>query len=113
MVVNVEQLTSDEELRDRRLRHDYLQSDEYPLATLRTTGVEGLPDEVVDGRAEEVELSGELTVKDVTVPVTVPATVTLEGDELRIDAATLERIRATGKGWQSRINAVLAREFGK
>ena len=32
---------------------------------------------------------------------------------LRIDAATLERIRATGKGWQSRINAVLAREFGK
>lgn len=32
---------------------------------------------------------------------------------LRIDAPTLERIRATGKGWQSRINDVLAREFGK
>lgn len=86
IVVNVEQLTSDEELRDRRLRHDYLQSDEHPLATLRTTAVEGLPDEVVDGRAEEVELSGELTVKEATVPVTVPATVILDGDELRIDA---------------------------
>lgn len=32
---------------------------------------------------------------------------------LRIDSVTLERIRATGKGWQTRINAVLAREFGE
>ncbi len=32
---------------------------------------------------------------------------------LRIDAATLDRIRATGKGWQTRINALLVREFGK
>lgn len=30
---------------------------------------------------------------------------------LRIDAATLERIRATGPGWQTRINDALAKAF--
>ena len=98
VVVNVEQLTSDEALRDRRLRHDYLQSDEYPLATLHTTSIDGLPDEVVEGRAEEVELSGELTVRETTVPVTVPATVTLDGDELRIDAQTTVLLSDLGIG---------------
>lgn len=31
---------------------------------------------------------------------------------LRIDSATLERIRATGPGWQSRINEALGKAFG-
>lgn len=32
---------------------------------------------------------------------------------LRVESTTLARIRATGRGWQTRINDILTREFGK
>lgn len=86
IVVNVEQLTSDESLRDKRLRVDYLDSHEHPLARYRTTGIRGLPDRVEDGVDYDIELSGELTVKETTKPTEVSATVRREDGELHIDA---------------------------
>ena len=98
VVVNVEQLTSDQTLRDERLRTGYLESDRFPLATLHTTSIEGLPDEVADGEEYTVRLRGDLTVRDLTKPVTVGARVTLDGDELAITAHTTVLLSDYGVG---------------
>jgi len=86
IVVNVEQLTSDQSIRDNRLRHDYLQSTQYPLATLTTTSITGLPDRIEDGVTYDLELSGELTVRDITKPHTYAATAIRSGETMRISA---------------------------
>ncbi|OWY63492.1 hypothetical protein B7486_52835 [cyanobacterium TDX16] len=86
IVVNVQQLDSDHQLRDERLRHDFLESNEHPLVTFVPTAVEGIGDDLGDGSEHEVQVTGDLTVKDATHPVTLDATVVREGDELHIDA---------------------------
>jgi len=88
IVVNVQQLTSDQALRDQRLQHDFLESAVHPLAYFRTTAVDGLPAGVVEGTAYPLTLAGDLTVKDITAPTTLDATATLAGDELSIQATT-------------------------
>jgi polyisoprenoid-binding protein YceI/mono/diheme cytochrome c family protein len=87
IVVDVAQLDSDEELRDRRLRHDFLESGDYPLARFSPAEVTGLPTTVADGEAYEVEITGELTVKTTTAPVTLTGTASRSGGELRLAAA--------------------------
>ncbi len=69
VVVNVQQLTSDQSLRDERIRHEGLQSNDYPLATFRTTSITGMPDQIVDGTDYPIQLHGDLTVKTTTAPV--------------------------------------------
>ena len=86
IVVNVQQFTSDEELRDQRLQHDFLQSKDFPLATFDTTSIEGLPGTIEDGTAYEVTLTGDLTVKETTAPATLTGTVTRDGEELAVQA---------------------------
>ena len=44
IVINVEQFDSDSNLRDRRIRHDFLESTAFPLATFDATSIEGIPE---------------------------------------------------------------------
>ncbi len=43
IVINVEMFESDSALRDKRIRHDFLESTHYPFATFEATEVEGIP----------------------------------------------------------------------
>jgi polyisoprenoid-binding protein YceI/mono/diheme cytochrome c family protein len=86
IVINVEQLTSDESLRDERLRQDYLESDQHPLVTFATRDVQGIPDAIEDGTAYEVTLLGDLTIKETTREVEVTGTVTRDDGELHVVA---------------------------
>lgn len=86
IVVDVSQLTSDQELRDQRLQHDFLEAQDFPLATLDTTELGGLPDRIEPGVEYGIELTGDLTVKETTAPVTFIGTARLMGDELVLDA---------------------------
>ncbi len=88
IVVDVLQLTSDQSLRDNRIRHEFLQSEKYPLARFRATAIEGLPDDIVDGTPYRIGVQGDLTVKETTAPVQLDATVQRDGDELHITATT-------------------------
>jgi polyisoprenoid-binding protein YceI/mono/diheme cytochrome c family protein len=88
IVVDVSQLTSDQELRDQRLQHDFLEAQDFPLATLDTTAVDGLPDRIEPDVEYGIELTGDLTVKETTAPVTFTGTARLTGDELVLDATT-------------------------
>ena len=88
VVVDVKQLTSDEPLRDNRIRNEFLQSKEYPLATFETTAIDGMPDRIVDGNDYDVTVTGDLTIKDITHPATLDATARRDGNELMITAST-------------------------
>jgi len=50
IVVNVEMFASDSQLRDKRIRSDFLESTKYPFATLEPTLVEGLPATLTEGQ---------------------------------------------------------------
>jgi polyisoprenoid-binding protein YceI/mono/diheme cytochrome c family protein len=92
IVIDVAQLDSDEELRDRRLRHDFLESGDYPLARFVPATVTGLPDSVADGVDYDVDIAGELTVKTTTAPVVLTGTASRAGDELRLVASTTTKM---------------------
>jgi len=82
VVVNVEMFDSDSNLRDKRLRHDFLESNHWPFARFETTLIDGLDSDFVEGATYEVALTGNLTVKETTSEETFTGTVTVSADQL-------------------------------
>ncbi len=98
IVVNVQQLDSDEEMRDRRLRHDFLESGEYPLSRFTPAEIDGLPANIADGVNYDLTIPGELTVKETTRPATLTGTATVSDNEVRLQATTLVKMSDFGIG---------------
>ena len=69
IVINLEQLHSDNNLRDATIRKSYLASEANPLASFTTTSVTGLPASLAEGKTYHFTLNGNLTVKGITAPV--------------------------------------------
>ena len=82
VVVNVEMFDSDSALRDKRLRHDFLESTHWPFASFEPTEIRGLPDAYEEGASHDIEISGDLTVKETTRPVVFEGTVRADAEEL-------------------------------
>ena len=82
IVVNVEMFQSDSVLRDKRIRHDYLESSHWPFVRFRPTSIEGLDTEFADGTAYDIAITGELTVKETTRTETFTGTVVVTPDAL-------------------------------
>ncbi len=68
IVINVEELHSDNRLRDARIRKDFLSSHADPLVTFSTTKLTGLPAKLANGRWYSFQMVGNLTVKHTTAP---------------------------------------------
>jgi polyisoprenoid-binding protein YceI len=87
VAVNVEQLTSDNSLRDKALHHEYLDSHDFPEVRLRDATVEAPAGPVSDDGTEvPVTVRGQLTVKEVVRPVSFSGTASLDGDTLNARA---------------------------
>ena len=82
IVIDVSQLTSDEGRRDNFIRNNFLQSAQYPQATFKPTKIEGLPATVKPGDQLTLKVTGDLTVKHTTKPVTFDVTLTANQDKL-------------------------------
>ncbi len=87
IIVNVETLTSDSSLRDKRIRHDFLESSLYRFAEFTPEVVNGWPTEIADGEAYNITLTGDLTVKETTSTETFTGTASLTGDNLAVDVS--------------------------
>ncbi|HYI62140.1 MAG TPA: YceI family protein [Acidimicrobiales bacterium] len=88
IVIDLRQLRSDNSLRDRRLRADFLASDDHPLARFATTSVEDLPASLPESGEVSFTLAGDLTVKETTLPAEWDVTGHMVGDELTATATT-------------------------
>jgi polyisoprenoid-binding protein YceI len=88
IVIDVSQLTSDEGRRDNFIRNNFLQSAQYPQATFKPTKIEGLPASVKPGDQLTLKVTGDLTVKQTTKPVTFDVTLKADQDKLTGTATT-------------------------
>lgn len=87
IVVDLEQLHSDDSLRDTRLRSAYLESYSFPLATLRNAELTGAPTQIEQGTTYEMELTGDLEIKTTTLPSTWAVEARVEDGRLHATAS--------------------------
>jgi polyisoprenoid-binding protein YceI len=98
IVVNVEQLHSDNNLRDAKMRESSLESHTYPLSQLQVTKISGLPASIANGTTYTFTLSGQLTVHDRPAPVTFTGQATVDKGRLLANATTHVKLSTWGIG---------------
>jgi len=96
--VDVSQLVSDRNRRDEFLQDRSLASGQFPTARFVGTAITGMPDNPQRGEPVTFQLSGDLTVRDITLPVTWLVTATLGADMLSGTATTEVLMSAYGIG---------------
>ncbi|MCU1455242.1 MAG: YceI-like protein [Acidimicrobiales bacterium] len=92
VVANVEQFHSDNNLRDARLRQDFLKSHEFPLAHFTVTSIKGLPAALTDGQTYPLTMTGTATIKQTTAPLVWQATASLHNGKLTATATTTTKL---------------------
>lgn len=70
ILVNARTFTTDSVNRDRAIKNQILDTNDYEFLTFVPTSVSGWPQEAVVGYTFELEIVGDLTIKDVTLEVT-------------------------------------------
>jgi polyisoprenoid-binding protein YceI len=88
ITVDLSKLTSDESRRDNRIRTQWLESNKYPNAIFTSTDAQGLPESYTEGQDVSFKLTGDMTIRDVTKPVTFDVTGKLVGDTITGSATT-------------------------
>jgi polyisoprenoid-binding protein YceI len=82
--VNVQSLTSDQQMRDNRLQSMGLESSRFPKATFVLSSPVTLPANAVSGVAIDVSLSGALTIHGTTRTETIPVEARISGSEIDV-----------------------------
>jgi polyisoprenoid-binding protein YceI/mono/diheme cytochrome c family protein len=98
IVVNLEQLHSDNHLRDAQIRARYLESHRYPLVYLTVGDLHGLPHVLVEGRQYHFRLPSQVTLRRTPVPVVWDAKASLAGGRLTATATTKVKMSTLGIG---------------
>ena len=88
ILVNVRDLATDSEFRDRAIKNQILLTDEYEYVSFTPTDISGLPDTVNVGDSFDVQVTGDLTITDTTLPTTFTATVTAVSEDELMGTAT-------------------------
>lgn len=76
--INARTLATDQDMRNRTIRSQILQSaqDQYEYITFQPTALSGLPDSITIGTPVTFQITGDLTIRDITKSITFDATVT-------------------------------------
>jgi polyisoprenoid-binding protein YceI len=86
--VDISQFRSDSSRRDGAIRDRFLESGRYPIATFVPTEIAGLPETYAPGETLTFQVTGDLTIRETTLPVTFDVTAKLDGDTLSGTAET-------------------------
>jgi polyisoprenoid-binding protein YceI len=86
--VDISKFDSGNSRRDGTIRRSYLESSRYPMATFVPTSIEGLPATYSEGQEISLKITGDLTVRETTKPVTFDVTLKIEGNTLSGTATT-------------------------
>ena len=90
MRINARTLVTDNNFRNRALNNEILDTGDYEFITFVPTAVNGLPESAAVGDTVEFTIDGDLTIRDVTLPVTFAVTATpVSETELSGSAATV------------------------
>ena len=80
--VNLATFTSNQPLRDRWIRQNGPQFNQFPNAEFTATAIEDTPDTYSEGDEVQFKLVGDLTIREITQPVAFDVTAKLEGDTI-------------------------------
>ncbi len=80
--VDLRTLASDQARRDSRIRSQWLESDTYPYAVFTATEVVDFPAGAAFGQQASFKLNGEMTIREITRPMTFDVTATVDGNTL-------------------------------
>lgn len=87
--VNTRTLTTDNEFRNRAIKNRILLTDQYEYVSFQPIEITGLPTQVTLGQTFPFQITGNLTVRDITQQVTFDAQVTpISENEIQGQAAT-------------------------
>jgi polyisoprenoid-binding protein YceI len=81
-VINVRTIETDDEVRDRTIRTLILESnkDEFEFSTFTPTQVRGVPETIAVGDTLELQVTGDLTVRDVTSTTSFDMTIEIPSE---------------------------------
>jgi polyisoprenoid-binding protein YceI len=82
VTADLRELKSDEPNRDEKLADRWLVTNQFPQASFRATGIEKPSAGISEGQAVQFILTGDMTIREVTRPVTFQATAQLAGERL-------------------------------
>jgi len=88
ITVDASTLQTDQSMRDNFVRRGVLQTDQYKDIVFVPTAVSGLPSPLPTSGAVTFKLTGDLTIRNVTKPVTWDVTGTVDGDTATGTATT-------------------------
>lgn len=98
ITVDISQFTSDSSRRDDAIRGRWLESSKYPQVIFVPKSVEALPASYVDGQEYSFKVMGDVSVHNVTQPVTFDVKAKLTGDLLTGTAETTIKMSDFGIG---------------
>ena len=78
--VNLSTLSTDQSRRDNWIRENGPEFNQYPLAEFEATSVVDTPPSYTQGEEVQFKMLGDLTIREVTQPVTFDVTATFDGD---------------------------------
>lgn len=89
VLVNARTLATDSSFRDRAIKNRILSTDEYEFITFTPTNITSLSGPGAVGESYNFQIAGDLTIRDVTRPVTFEATATaLSESQIQATATT-------------------------
>lgn len=89
ILVNARTLATDNDFRNRALKNRILTTDEYEFITFTPTEIVGLSGSATTGESYSFQIVGDLTIRDVTRPVTFDATASLASETQLVGSATV------------------------
>jgi polyisoprenoid-binding protein YceI len=93
--VNARTFATDNEFRNRAIQNRILNTDAFEFITFTTTNIAGLPDSVAAGDTIVITVDGDLTIQDVTSPVTFNVELTLLSETELSGSASTTVLRET------------------
>jgi polyisoprenoid-binding protein YceI len=96
ITIDISALTSDSGRRDNAIRGRWLESEKFPMAKFKPTKIEGLPETYTAGQELTFKMTGDMIVRETTVPVTWDVKAKLDGDKLVGEASTAIKMSAFG-----------------
>ena len=82
ILVNARTLTTDNDFRNRAIKNEILKTGDYEFISFVPSSISGIPDNPQRGEEMTLEITGDLTIKDITKETTFNATITVASETL-------------------------------
>lgn len=92
--INARTLATDNNMRNRAIQNEILETGAHEFITFTPTGIQGLPTSAAVGQSISFTISGDLTIRDITMPATFNVEATAVSDSQITGTATATVNRA-------------------